>query len=186
MQGAHRLVRGAMAVAMLTTALAGVLAATTHPAGACSCALPSDWEASAYADAVVIGTRVDRRVDGRMTIEVERVLKGTTAERQEVDEAGFMCGPDIEADQRSLLFLDRTAGRLGVQVCSPSRPVDAEAQLLAASLGGHTPVAGSVGETFGVAEGRWPLAAVVGGLVLTIVALAGIGRALARRSAFSS
>ena len=182
MQWAHRLVRATLAVAMLTAALAGVLAATTHPAGACSCALPSDWEASATADAVVIGTRVDRRADGRMTIEVERVLKGTSAERQEVDEAGLMCGPDIEADQRSLLFLDRTAGRLGVQVCSPSRPVDADAQVLAASLGGHTPAAGSVGEPLGVPEGRWPLVALTGGLLLTMVLLAGAGRTLAQRS----
>lgn len=179
---ARRLVQATTVVALLAVALVGVLAATTHPAGACSCALRSDREVAVEADAVVIGTRVDRRTRGPMVIEVEQVLKGSTAARQEVLEADVDCGPEVELDQRSLLFLDRAGGRLQVRVCSPSRRVDARAERLAASLGGGPPVAGTVGEPLGVPEGRWPLVAVVGGLVLVVVALAGVGRALAQRS----
>jgi len=169
-------------VALLAVALVGVLAVTTIPAEGCSYALRTDREVAAETDAVVIGTRVDRRANGPMVIEVEQVLKGSTAARQEVLEADLDCRPDVEVDQRSLLFLDRTGGRLQVSVCSPSRPVDARAERLAASLGGGSPEAGSVGEPFGVPKERWPLVAVLGGLVLAVVALAGVGRALAQRS----
>lgn len=73
---ARRLVQATTVVALLAVALVGVIAATTHPAGACSCALRSNREVAVEADAVVIGTRVDRRTRGPMVIEVEQVLKG--------------------------------------------------------------------------------------------------------------
>lgn len=186
MQGAHRLGRLAAASAVVVAALTVLLAAGAHPAAACSCVRPSDWEAATIADAVIVGTRVDGDLDlyqAQMLLDVDQVVKGEVAARQGVLGDGLGCGPDVEADVRSLLFLDRdAAGRLRVMPCSPTRPVDASAEAVVFALGGHPPSPGSVTYAVGGPQDRRPLLLVVVGVLGLVGVLALIGRGLDRRA----
>lgn len=186
MEGAHRLGRLAATSAVVTAALTVVLAVTGHPAAACSCLARSDSEAAAQADAVVVGSRVGRPFDlydPQMVIEVEQVLKGEAAARQGVLGDGLGCGPDVEADTRSLIFLDRDdAGRLRLMPCSPTRAVGASTDELVATIGGHPPAPGSVIYAVGGPQGRSPLLVVLAAVLVLAGALALIGRGLDRRA----
>lgn len=186
MKGVHRLTRLALATAVVTVALMAVLAATAHPAAACSCVAPTDQQAAAEADAVVIGSRVEREFDlydPQMLIQVEQVLKGEVSAQQGVLGAGYGCRTDVEADARSLIFLDRDdAGRLRLMPCAPTRAVSASTDDLVAALGGDPPAPGSVIYAVGGPQGRGPVLVVLVAVLVLAGVLALIGRGLDRRA----
>ena len=108
----RRLVGAALTVPVL---IGGLLLVTARPAAACSCAVMSEAKKAAYADAIFVGTLIDRRIgqpSGAATIstqmavwtfEVSRVYKGTVSRRQEIATAmsGASCGLEPAVRGRS-------------------------------------------------------------------------------------
>ena len=101
--------------------IGGLLLVTARPAAACSCAVMSEAKKAAYADAIFVGTLIDRRIgqpSGAATIsthmavwtfEVSRVYKGTVSRRQEIATAmsGASCGLELSGPGPFLVFARR-------------------------------------------------------------------------------
>lgn len=114
----RRLVGAALTVPVL---IGGLLLVTARPAAACSCAVMSEAKKAAYADAIFVGTLIDRRIgqpSGAATIstqmavwtfEVSRVYKGAVSRRQEIATAmsGASCGLELSGPGPFLVFARR-------------------------------------------------------------------------------
>ena len=114
----RRLVGAALTVPML---IGGLLLVTARPAAACSCAVMSEAKKAAYADAIFVGTLLDRRIGeptgavssstdmAVWTFEVSRVYKGTVSRRQEIATAvdGASCGLELSGPGPFLVFARR-------------------------------------------------------------------------------
>ena len=114
----RRLVGAALTMPVL---IGGLLLVTARPAAACSCAVMSEAKKAAYADAIFVGTLIDRRIgqpSGAATIstqmavwtfEVSRVYKGTVSRRQEIATAmsGASCGLELSGPGPFLVFARR-------------------------------------------------------------------------------
>jgi hypothetical protein len=114
----RRLVGAALTVPVL---IGGLLLVTARPAAACSCAVMSEAKKAAYADAIFVGTLIDRRIGeptgavtsstdmAVWTFEVSRVYKGTVSERQEIATAmsGASCGLELSGPGPFLVFARR-------------------------------------------------------------------------------
>ena len=114
----RRLVGAALTVPGL---IGGLMLVTARPAAACSCAVMSEARKAAYADAIFVGTLIDRRIGeptgavtssthmAVWTFEVSRAYKGTVSKRQEIATAmsGASCGLELSGPGPFLVFARR-------------------------------------------------------------------------------
>jgi hypothetical protein len=114
----RRLVGAALTVPVL---IGGLMLVTARPAAACSCAVMSEARKAAYADAIFVGTLIDRRIGeptgavtssthmAVWTFEVSRAYKGTVSKRQEIATAmsGASCGLELSGPGPFLVFARR-------------------------------------------------------------------------------
>jgi hypothetical protein len=117
---------------MRAAAVLLVLGATLAFAGdasACTCA-PVDLERDLpRADGVVVGTVLERRVEGETAVyllRVEQVYKGDIQNRVEIRTAasGAACGLEASVGDRLGLLLDRAGGAWRSGLCSQVDPSD--------------------------------------------------------------
>lgn len=193
------------AVLTVPVLIGGLLLLSAAPAAACSCvAGVSDAEQAANADAVFVGTLVDRREPAQrpvmsssdpavLTFEVSRVYKGTVGARQEIvtAQSGVSCGLELVGDGPFLVFGQRDSGGFGYRVdpgqysahlCGGSRAISSGGEAdLGALLAPHPP-GGPPGSqpVPPVGADRSPSTASIALGVLLIAALGGTGVAVYR------
>ena len=144
-----RLLRCSLGAVLLAAAVVLV------PAGAamaCSCAeAPSDQQLVAGSDAVFTGTLVERHEPTRLfgvsstsdpavlVFEVDRVHKGSVAQRQGVETAssGASCGLELTQGREALVFADRVDGHLEGTLCGGSRELVPGEQPLGSGTAPH-------------------------------------------------
>jgi len=135
----RRVMRGAVTVLLVATAMVVAPAFSSGSVSACSCAGLNDDEAFAAADVVFTGRLVAvRPPDGpmissddpaRFVFEVDSVLKGDAFETQSVVSArdGASCGLELQTGVDSVVFArtessyDLADGELDSSLCSGSR-----------------------------------------------------------------
>jgi hypothetical protein len=162
--------------------LAGALVGFASPAHACSCVGTTDEAAFARADAVFVGTPVEKQVEGgttfassdpaRWLFRVDRVYKGRVGSPQGVVSArdGASCGLELAIGVRALVFV--RDGR--ADLCGGSR--ESALREVPASFGAPRAPAGDALGVPGEGRSWWPFAAAAGAV------LAGGAAALARRA----
>ncbi len=132
------------AVLTVPVMISGLLLVTAGPAAACSCAVASEPEHAANADAIFVGTLVDRvdpPQDGMwssadpavLTFDVSAVYKGTVRARQQVvtPMSGASCGLELNGTGPFLVFGREAAdgmmtpepGQLVSYLCGGSRAI---------------------------------------------------------------
>ena len=181
--------RGRAALVVLLLCAAAVLAGPAGPAQACSCVENDPVAHFQRADAVFIGTLVDRTVShpdfpaissadpARHVFAVERVLKGEVHERQAVvsPDSGASCGLELEGDGPFAVFAQRDGDGYRARLCGGSGPLtpDLQATLeeLADPATGAPPTGvlrpGSSPEAGWWTSGRTGMTAAAAALVLT-------------------
>lgn len=136
------MLRALIAGVFVLIAVGAVSVGSAPPAGACSCASPTDAEALAQADAAFTGSLVDEVADTegavfsssdpeRFVFEVETVFKGEVTSRQTVitPRGGESCGLEISGPGPYLVFAfddseltsGADAGELYSHLCSGTR-----------------------------------------------------------------
>ena len=131
------------AVLALVGVTATLLVLVPGPAAACSCAVSGDDELLAQADAVFVGTALNRQetqtsttgaglLSGFVTytFAVDNVMKGAVGTARQEVRTGLnsaACGTDFELGQRYQVFAHRSPdGGLNTGLCSGNRLASAE------------------------------------------------------------
>jgi hypothetical protein len=118
-------VRGILPIAGLVSALS-----TPAPAAACECKELSLQEALRGSESAFVGTVATLGLDYKrneriVTVDVQRVFKGTVAPRVRVVTAltESACGFPFARETTYVIFVRARAGRLSTSLCEGNRPI---------------------------------------------------------------
>jgi hypothetical protein len=163
-------------------ALAGLVLLAPLPAGACSCVARSVEEQAAAATVVFQGD-VDRVEQNTATFDVNRVFKGSHAERLSVStgDPASSCSVPVSPGRTYVVFAADRAGTLATDLCSGTTDDTSVGDRLAASIGTRPPSPADQGPGLPLAASsrRAPIGVAAG--ILAIVTVVYATSTLSRR-----